>query len=92
LNLSLPFSLSHKLSLVPHINSLANFCSKQDVEEYLLHDCAENTSEVGPQVVPGVCERLIVSMSAQLHDGAVGEYLLNGSAEAMLVVQMLFGV
>ncbi|XP_073921097.1 laminin subunit beta-4 isoform X3 [Castor canadensis] len=66
-----PHILVDSLSLVPHINSLANFCSKQDVEEYLLHDCAENTSEVGPQVVPGVCERLIVSMSAQLHDGAV---------------------
>ncbi|KAF3819019.1 hypothetical protein GH733_013169 [Mirounga leonina] len=63
--------LVDSLGLIPQINSLENFCSKQDLDEYQLHNCVEIASKAGPQVLPGVCERLIVSMSARLHDGAV---------------------
>ncbi|KAF5912271.1 hypothetical protein HPG69_013438, partial [Diceros bicornis minor] len=59
------------LGLIPQINSLENFCSKQDLDEYQLHNCVEIASEARPQVLPGACERLIVSASARLHNGAV---------------------
>ncbi|XP_069317964.1 laminin subunit beta-4 [Eulemur rufifrons] len=63
--------LVDSLGLIPQINSLENFCSKQDLDEIQLHNCVELASEMGPQVLPGVCERLMVSMSAKLHNGAV---------------------
>nr|XP_025728478.1 laminin subunit beta-4-like [Callorhinus ursinus] len=63
--------LVDSLGLIPQINSLENFCSKQDLDEYQLHNCVEIASKTGPQALPGVCERLIVSMSARLHNGAV---------------------
>ncbi|XP_039705052.1 laminin subunit beta-4 isoform X1 [Pteropus medius] len=63
--------LVDSLGLIPQINSLENFCSKQDLDEYQLHNCVEIASETGPQVLSGTCKRLIVSMSARLHDGAV---------------------
>uniref|UniRef100_M3Z3G3 Laminin subunit beta 4 n=1 Tax=Mustela putorius furo TaxID=9669 RepID=M3Z3G3_MUSPF len=70
-----PHAQSHilvdSLVLIPQINSLENFCSKQDLDEYQLHSCVEIASKTGPQVLPDVCERLIVSMSARLHNGAV---------------------
>ncbi|KAK2499442.1 hypothetical protein MC885_018429, partial [Smutsia gigantea] len=70
-----PHTHSHilvdSLGLIPQINSLENFCSKQDLDEYQLHNCVEIASDMGPRVLPGACERLIVSMSAKLHNGAV---------------------
>ncbi|KAI5194349.1 Laminin Subunit Beta-4 [Manis pentadactyla] len=70
-----PLAHSHilvdSLGLIPQINSLENFCSKQDLDEYQLHNCVEIASDTGPRVLPGACERLIVSMSAKLHNGAV---------------------
>ncbi|KAB0376143.1 hypothetical protein FD755_012786 [Muntiacus reevesi] len=59
------------LGLIPQISSLKNFCSKQDLDEYQLHNCVEIASASGPQVLPGACERLIASLSARLHNGAV---------------------
>ncbi|MBZ3884468.1 Laminin subunit beta-4 [Sciurus carolinensis] len=64
--------LVDSLGLIPQISSLEDFCSKQDMDEYQLHNCVEIASEVGPQVLSGACERLVVSMSAKLHNGAVG--------------------
>ncbi|XP_008050704.1 laminin subunit beta-4 [Carlito syrichta] len=63
--------LVDSLGLIPQINSLENFCSKQDLDEYQLHNCVEIASEMGPQVLPGACEKLIISMSAKLYNGAV---------------------
>uniref|UniRef100_A0A8D2JSJ1 Laminin subunit beta-1 n=1 Tax=Sciurus vulgaris TaxID=55149 RepID=A0A8D2JSJ1_SCIVU len=63
--------LVDSLGLIPQISSLEDFCSKQDMDEYQLHNCVEIASEVGPQVLSGACERLVVSMSAKLHNGAV---------------------
>ena len=61
-------------------------CSKQDLDEYQLHNCVEIASALGPQVLPGAYERLIASLSARLHNGAVGICSM-GSAEAPLSVQ-----
>ncbi|XP_007943246.1 laminin subunit beta-4 [Orycteropus afer afer] len=63
--------LVDSLGLIPQINSLENFCSKQDLDEYQLYNCAEIASETGRRMLPDACERLIVSMSAKLHNGAV---------------------
>ncbi|XP_008828933.1 laminin subunit beta-4 [Nannospalax galili] len=63
--------LVDSLGLIPHTNSLEDFCGEQDMGVYQLQNCVEIASGVGPQVLPGPCERLLVSMSAQLHDGAV---------------------
>ncbi|XP_077022718.1 laminin subunit beta-4 isoform X2 [Tamandua tetradactyla] len=63
--------LVDSLGLIPQINSLENFCSKQDLDEYQLYNCVDIASETGPQVLPGACERLVISMSAMLHNGAV---------------------
>ena len=75
MNISLLFALFQKVGLIPQINSLENFCSKQDLDEYQLHNCVDIASAVGPEVLPGARERLIASLSARLHNGAVGEYL-----------------
>ncbi|VTJ78438.1 Hypothetical predicted protein, partial [Marmota monax] len=64
--------LVDSLGLIPQINSWEDFCSKKDMDEYQLHNCVEIASEVGPQVLSGACERLVASMSAKLHNGAVG--------------------
>ncbi|CAM9901061.1 unnamed protein product [Rangifer tarandus platyrhynchus] len=64
-------TLVDSLGLIPQINSLKNFCSKQDLDEYQLHNCVEIASASGPQVLPGACERLIASLSARLHNRAV---------------------
>nr|XP_004652732.2 laminin subunit beta-4 [Jaculus jaculus] len=66
-----PHILVDSLGLIPHLSSLEDFCRKQDMKEEELYNCVEIASEVGPQVLPEACERLIVSMSAQLHNGAV---------------------
>ncbi|KAB0394765.1 hypothetical protein E2I00_006734, partial [Balaenoptera physalus] len=42
-----------------------------DLDEYQLHSCVEIASAVGPEVLPGACERLIASLSARLYNGAV---------------------
>uniref|UniRef100_A0A7N5K8M0 Laminin subunit beta 4 n=1 Tax=Ailuropoda melanoleuca TaxID=9646 RepID=A0A7N5K8M0_AILME len=63
--------LVDSLGLIPQIDSLGNFCSKQDLDGYQQHSCAEIAAKTGSQVLPGVCERLVVSMSARLHNGAV---------------------
>ncbi|XP_003782634.1 laminin subunit beta-4 [Otolemur garnettii] len=63
--------LVDSLGLIPQVNSLENFYSKQDLDEYQLHNCVKIALEIGPQVLPGACERLMVSTSAKLHDGAV---------------------
>ena len=67
------FSLSQKLGLFP-TNSLEDFFgSEQDVAELEQQNCVEMASGVGPRELPAVCERLLVSMFAQLHNGALGE-------------------
>lgn len=63
-----------KLGLIPRISSVENLCSKKDLDEYHRYHCIEIASEVGPHILPEVCARLIVSMSARIHNGAVRKY------------------
>ncbi|XP_059581857.1 laminin subunit beta-4 isoform X1 [Alligator mississippiensis] len=63
--------LIDSLGLIPRISSVENLCSKKDLDEYHRYHCIEIASEVGPHILPEVCARLIVSMSARIHNGAV---------------------
>ncbi|XP_010294871.1 PREDICTED: laminin subunit beta-4 [Phaethon lepturus] len=65
------FILIDSLGLVPRISSVENLCSEKDLDEYQKYHCIEIASEVGPHVLPEACARLIVSMSARIHNGAV---------------------
>lgn len=65
--------LTPKLGLIPRIGSVENLCSEKDLDEYQKYHCIEIASEVGPHVLPEACARLIVSMSARIHNGAVGK-------------------
>ncbi|XP_030336364.1 laminin subunit beta-4 [Strigops habroptila] len=65
------FILIDSLGLIPRISSVENLCSEKDLDEYQRYHCIEIASEVGPHVLPEACARLIVSMSARIHNGAV---------------------
>ncbi|XP_061222234.1 laminin subunit beta-4 isoform X3 [Neopsephotus bourkii] len=65
------FILIDSLGLIPRISSMENLCSEKDLDEYQKYHCIEIASEVGPHVLPEACARLIVSMSARIHNGAM---------------------
>lgn len=65
--------LTTKLGLIPRISSVENLCSEKDLDEYQKYHCIEIASEVGPHVLPEACARLIASLSARIHNGAVGK-------------------
>uniref|UniRef100_A0A7M4F6Y3 Laminin subunit beta 4 n=1 Tax=Crocodylus porosus TaxID=8502 RepID=A0A7M4F6Y3_CROPO len=71
--------LIDSLGLIPRISSVENLCSKKDLDEYQRYHCTEIASEVGPHILPEVCARLIVSMSAHIHNGAVCKCHPQGS-------------
>ncbi|XP_048450423.1 laminin subunit beta-4-like, partial [Rhincodon typus] len=63
--------LIDSLGLIPMINSLEDFSSKTDLDEYRRYQCVDVAYQVVPHTIPEVCERLIASMSARIHNGAV---------------------
>ncbi|KAG8508491.1 Laminin subunit beta-4 [Galemys pyrenaicus] len=63
--------LVDSLVLIPQIDSWENFFGKQDLDEYQLNNCIEIASGIGHPALPSVCEKLLVSVSARLHNGAV---------------------
>ncbi|XP_053321438.1 laminin subunit beta-4 [Spea bombifrons] len=65
------YILIDSLGLIPKLDSVNNLCSKEEVEEYDYYNCIEIASEVGTEILPHVCERLIGSLSARMHHGAV---------------------
>ncbi|KAM8821354.1 laminin subunit beta-4 [Eudromia elegans] len=65
------FILIDSLGLIPRISSLENLCSKRDLEEYQQYHCTESAVEVGAALLPAACARLIASLSARIHSGAV---------------------
>ncbi|XP_010079491.1 PREDICTED: laminin subunit beta-4 [Pterocles gutturalis] len=65
------FILIDSLGLIPRIGSVENLCSEKDLDEYQKYHCVEIASEVGPHVLPEACARLIASLSARIHNGAV---------------------
>ncbi|KAM4748899.1 laminin subunit beta-4 [Rhinophrynus dorsalis] len=65
------YILIDSLGLIPQIASVNNLCSKLELDEYDQYNCIEMASEIGTEILPDVCESLIVSMSARIHNGAV---------------------
>ncbi|KAJ7329595.1 hypothetical protein JRQ81_015769 [Phrynocephalus forsythii] len=63
--------LIDSLGLIPRIGSVESLCDKNDLEEYQQYHCIEIASEIGPHILPDACARLIGSMSARIHNGAV---------------------
>lgn len=67
------FLFTPQLGLIPRISSVENLCSKKDLDDYQKYHCIEIAAEVGPHILPEACSRLIASMSARIHHGAVGK-------------------
>ncbi|KAJ8269152.1 hypothetical protein COCON_G00117590 [Conger conger] len=65
------YILIDSMGLIPKIDSMQNFCSDQSLDEFRRYGCIGLGVEVGDPVLPEVCERLISSMSARIHNGAV---------------------
>ncbi|XP_061496332.1 laminin subunit beta-4 isoform X2 [Rhineura floridana] len=63
--------LIDSLGLIPRISSVENLCNKNDLEEYQQYHCIEIASEIGPHIFPEACAKLITSLSARIHNGAV---------------------
>lgn len=63
------------MGMIPKMESLQDFCSQSDLDSFRQFRCVEMAAEVGQlQTLPDVCEALIGSMSARIHNGAVREY------------------
>uniref|UniRef100_A0AAY4CK70 Uncharacterized protein n=1 Tax=Denticeps clupeoides TaxID=299321 RepID=A0AAY4CK70_9TELE len=65
------FSFIFNMGLIPRIGSIQNFCSKSDLEDFQQYHCVELGTTVGQAKLPGECEKLIGSMSARIHNGAI---------------------
>ncbi|XP_039860060.1 laminin subunit beta-4 isoform X2 [Simochromis diagramma] len=64
--------LIDSISLFNRIGSVQNFCSQSDLDTFHQFPCTGLAVKPGPQEsLPEVCEGLIVSLSAQIHNGAV---------------------
>ncbi|XP_068129732.1 laminin subunit beta-4 [Hyperolius riggenbachi] len=65
------YILVDSLGLIPQISSISNLCSDEDLQAYDYYNCIEIASDIGAHILPDVCERLLISMSARIHNGAV---------------------
>ncbi|XP_070687634.1 laminin subunit beta-4 [Pempheris klunzingeri] len=64
--------LIDSMGLIPSIESVRDFCSQSDLDSFRRFRCTGLAAELGPQeALPEVCEGLIGSMSARIHNGAV---------------------
>ncbi|KAI4872139.1 hypothetical protein NFI96_031073 [Prochilodus magdalenae] len=70
-----PYCRSHilidSMGLIPKMESLPNFCSKEALAQYQQNQCVELDSRAGEHTRPEVCEKLVASMSAIIHNGAI---------------------
>lgn len=70
-----PYCRSHilidSMGLIPKIESLPNFCSEQALAQYQQYQCVELVERAGEHTLPEVCEQLVSSMSAYIHNGAI---------------------
>ncbi|KAI5627047.1 laminin subunit beta-4 precursor, partial [Silurus asotus] len=70
-----PYCSSHilidSMGLIPKMESLPNFCSDADLAQYQQYRCVELGAQVGEHTLPEVCEKLVASMSAYIHNGAI---------------------
>ncbi|TDH10018.1 hypothetical protein EPR50_G00093320 [Perca flavescens] len=64
--------LIDSMDLIPSIESVRDFCSQSDLDSFRHFRCIGLAAELGqPESLLGVCEGLIKSMSARIHNGAV---------------------
>ncbi|XP_058264408.1 laminin subunit beta-4 isoform X2 [Hemibagrus wyckioides] len=70
-----PYCSSHilidSMGLIPKMESLPNFCSDASLAQYQQHRCVELGAQAGENTLPEVCEKLVASMSAYIHNGAI---------------------
>ncbi|XP_039988567.1 laminin subunit beta-4 [Xiphias gladius] len=66
------YILIDSMGLIPSIESVQNFCSQSDLESFRHFRCIGLATDLDPQEsLPKLCEGLIKSMSARIHNGAV---------------------
>lgn len=65
------------MGLIPKMESLPNFCSDAALAQYQQYHCVELGAQAGEHTLPEVCEKLVASMSAYIHNGAIREYPTN---------------
>ncbi|XP_067447150.1 laminin subunit beta-4 [Thunnus thynnus] len=64
--------LIDSMGLIPNIESIRDFCSQNDLDSFRRFRCVGLAVDLGSQESPPeVCESLIGSMSARIHNGAV---------------------
>ncbi|XP_032077781.1 laminin subunit beta-4 [Thamnophis elegans] len=63
--------LVDSIGLLPAIASVENLCDQNDLEEFQQYHCVESASDIGPHILPETCAKLIASLSARIHNGAV---------------------
>ncbi|KAL4656759.1 laminin subunit beta-4-like [Arapaima gigas] len=63
--------LVDSMGLILRAESLGSFCPENRLENFEQYHCVEVVSRPGPQVLPEMCEELIVSTSAWIYNGAV---------------------
>uniref|UniRef100_A0A3Q3JWY3 Laminin, beta 4 n=1 Tax=Monopterus albus TaxID=43700 RepID=A0A3Q3JWY3_MONAL len=64
--------LIDSMGLIPSIESVQDFCSQSDLDSFRHFRCIGLAAQLDPQEsVPEVCEGLIKSASARIHNGAV---------------------
>ncbi|KAL0968579.1 hypothetical protein UPYG_G00268800 [Umbra pygmaea] len=63
------YTLIDSMGLIPTLESVQDFCSQSELESFQRFRCVELSSE--QNVLPEVCEGLIRSLSARLHNGAM---------------------
>uniref|UniRef100_A0A8D3EF14 Laminin, beta 4 n=1 Tax=Scophthalmus maximus TaxID=52904 RepID=A0A8D3EF14_SCOMX len=66
------FVLIDSMGLIPRVESIHSFCSQTDLESFQRFGCVGLAAELDTQdSLPQLCEGLIKSTSARIHNGAV---------------------
>uniref|UniRef100_A0A8C1VN89 Laminin, beta 4 n=1 Tax=Cyprinus carpio TaxID=7962 RepID=A0A8C1VN89_CYPCA len=65
------YILIDSMGLIPKVDSLPNLCTQSYLAQFQQYRCIELGAQAGQHTLPEVCEKLIGSMSAFIHNGAV---------------------
>uniref|UniRef100_A0A8C1P6P2 Laminin, beta 4 n=1 Tax=Cyprinus carpio TaxID=7962 RepID=A0A8C1P6P2_CYPCA len=65
------YILIDSMGLIPKVDSLPNLCTQPYLAQFQQYRCIELGAQAGQHTLPEVCEKLIGSMSAFIHNGAV---------------------